>query len=120
MTASIDSARPTIALDAMGEQLTSPQFAQLISGAQTQYVKRLLFAIGGQDGLDASLLEQLPRLRLVAVSATGVNNVDLAACRARGIPVCNVRNYGADTVAEHAFMLMMAVSLMERWFVTEN
>lgn len=59
--------------------------------------------------LDASLLEQLPRLRLVAVSATGVNNVDLAACRARGIPVCNVRNYGADTVAEHAFMMMMVL-----------
>ena len=59
--------------------------------------------------LDAALLEQLPRLRLVAVSATGVNNVDLAACRARGISVCNVRNYGADTVAEHAFMLMMVL-----------
>lgn len=51
-----------IALDAMGEQLTSPQFAQIIGTAQSQYVKRLLFAIGGQDGLDARILTQAKRI----------------------------------------------------------
>lgn len=59
--------------------------------------------------LTADTLAALPRLKLVAVAATGVNNVDLAACRARGVPVCNVRNYGPDAVAEHAFMLMIAL-----------
>ena len=58
----LDNDTRLIALDAMGEQLTSPQFAQLITQAQGQYVKRLLFAIGGQDGLDASLLSKAKRI----------------------------------------------------------
>lgn len=60
--------------------------------------------------LDRAALAALPRLRMISVAATGVNNVDLDACRQRGIAVCNVRHYGDDTVAEHAFMLMMALS----------
>lgn len=59
--------------------------------------------------LSGATLAALPRLKLVAVAATGVNPVDLAACRERGIAVCNVRHYGDDAVAEHAFMLMLAL-----------
>lgn len=58
----LDNDTRLIALDAMGEHLSSPQFAQLISSAQSQYVKRLVFAIGGQDGLDARLLGQAKRI----------------------------------------------------------
>jgi glycerate dehydrogenase len=39
-----------------------------------------------------------------------VNQIDLDAARAHGVAVCNVRNYGADAVAEHALMLMLALS----------
>ncbi|BEV73382.1 D-2-hydroxyacid dehydrogenase [Paludibacterium sp. THUN1379] len=60
--------------------------------------------------LRRELLQQLPKLRLIAVAATGVNNVDLAACHEQEIAVCNVRHYGDDTVAEHAFMLMLALA----------
>jgi glycerate dehydrogenase len=59
--------------------------------------------------LDRETLGQLPGLRLIAVAATGVNNVDLEACRELGIGVCNVRHYGDEAVAEHAFMLMLAL-----------
>jgi 23S rRNA (pseudouridine1915-N3)-methyltransferase len=62
IAALLDADTRLIALDGNGEQLTSPQFAQLISGAQSQYVKRLLFAIGGQDGLDTSLLGEAKRI----------------------------------------------------------
>ncbi|MEJ0010565.1 MAG: 23S rRNA (pseudouridine(1915)-N(3))-methyltransferase RlmH [Alphaproteobacteria bacterium] len=51
-----------VALDAMGEQLSSPQFAHLIAEARRDGAKRLLFAIGGQDGLDASLLADARRV----------------------------------------------------------
>ena len=51
-----------IALDGMGEQLTSLQFATLITNAQNHAVKRLLFALGGQDGLDRSILAQATRV----------------------------------------------------------
>ena len=49
------------------------------------------------------------RLQLVAVSATGTDNVDLAACRARGILVSNIRNYAIHTVPEHTFALILAL-----------
>lgn len=45
-----------IAMDAGGKSLTSPALAALIQTAQSGAVKRLVFAIGGQDGLDAALI----------------------------------------------------------------
>ena len=50
------------------------------------------------------------RLKLVCVTATGYDNVDLAACRARGIGVCNVVGYSTDSVAQ--LTLAMALSLV--------
>lgn len=50
-----------------------------------------------------------PQLKLVALAATGYNNIDLPAARAAGVTVCNVRAYGNESVAEHAFMLMLTL-----------
>jgi glycerate dehydrogenase len=47
---------------------------------------------------------------MVAVAATGTNNVDLDACRARGIVVSNIRGYAVHTVPEHVFALLLALS----------
>jgi D-lactate dehydrogenase len=60
--------------------------------------------------LDAGVLAQLPRLKLVATRSTGHDHIDLGYCRAHGVTVCNVPNYGNHTVAEHAFALLLAVS----------
>jgi glycerate dehydrogenase len=54
-------------------------------------------------------LEQLPELKLIAVAATGVDNIDLEFCRARGIAVCNTRNYARNSLPEHVLMLMLAL-----------
>lgn len=54
-------------------------------------------------------LAQLPKLKMVAVCATGTDNVDIAYCKERGIVVSNIRNYAAHTVPEHVFMLMLAL-----------
>lgn len=56
-----------------------------------------------------ALLERLPRLRMIAVSATGTDNVDLASCRRRGIVVSNIRGYAMTTVPEHSFALILAL-----------
>lgn len=50
--------------------------------------------------LGARELERLPKLRYVGVCATGYNNVDVAACRARGVAVTNVAGYSTDSVAQ--------------------
>ncbi|TVT49329.1 MAG: D-2-hydroxyacid dehydrogenase [Denitromonas halophila] len=60
--------------------------------------------------IDAAVLAQLPALRMIALAATGSDNVDLAACRARGIVVSNVRGYADTTVPEHVISLMLALS----------
>lgn len=50
-----------------------------------------------------------PRLRMIAIAATGYDNIDLPACAARGIAVCNIRNYAVNTVPEHTFALIFAL-----------
>jgi glycerate dehydrogenase len=50
-----------------------------------------------------------PRLRLIALAATGSDNVDLAAAKARGIAVVNIRDYARATVPEHTFALILAL-----------
>lgn len=66
-------------------------------------------AIVNKVKLPANVLAQAPRLRLIAVAATGTDNIDLAACQARGIVVSNVRNYATHTVPEHTFALIFAL-----------
>ncbi len=50
------------------------------------------------------------RLKLIAVTATGTNNIDLNAARAKGIRVCNVTQYGAPTIVQHTLSLMFALA----------
>ena len=59
--------------------------------------------------LDRAMLQRLPRLRLIAVAATGTDAIDVAACRELGITVVNVRGYAAVTVPEHVFALILAL-----------
>ncbi|MEY2632377.1 MAG: hypothetical protein RIR00_1031, partial [Pseudomonadota bacterium] len=66
-------------------------------------------AVVNKVELRAATLAQLPDLKLIAISATGSNNVDLDWCRQHGVAVCNVRGYAATTVPEHALMLMLSL-----------
>ncbi len=54
-------------------------------------------------------LSHLPKLKLIAVAATGVDNIDLSYCKSRGIAVCNTRNYAKRSLPEHVLMLMLAL-----------
>ncbi len=53
--------------------------------------------------IDANNLSKLPKLRLVCVAATGVNNIDLQACQKNGVAVYNVKGYSTDSVAQSVF-----------------
>ena len=54
-------------------------------------------------------LAAAPKLKLIAVAATGTDHVDLAACAARGVVVTNIRNYAKHSVPEHTFALIFAL-----------
>ena len=62
------------------------------------------------SNLDAPLLRQLPSLRMIATRSTGYDHIDMAYCRERNIVVSNVPSYGANTVAEHTFALLLSLS----------
>lgn len=81
--------------------------------APDQVVARLQqaeVAIVNKVHIGAAELARLPGLKLIALAATGSDNLDLAACRAAGVAVCNIRNYSESAVPEHALSLMMALS----------
>lgn len=60
-------------------------------------------------GLREDVLSQLTKLKLIAVAATGTDNVDLEYCRTHNIAVCNTRGYAVSSLPEHALMLMLAL-----------
>lgn len=95
--------RPAFAHEWAEYPRTTPaQMAERLVGASIVIVNKL--------PLGAELLASLPTLKMIAVSATGTNNVDLAAAKARGIVVSNIRGYAVHTVPEHVIALLMALA----------
>jgi len=60
--------------------------------------------------LDPAIIEGLPNLKLIATRSTGFDHINVPACESRGIPVSTVPTYGENTVAEHTFALILALS----------
>ena len=60
--------------------------------------------------IGAAELDAAPGLRLICLSATGVNNVDLDAARARGVGVCNITAYCTASVVQHVYALVLALT----------
>lgn len=56
------------------------------------------------------LLAAAPDLKLVVSAATGVNQIDLDACREAGVAVANVAGYSTESVAQHTFALILELS----------
>lgn len=61
------------------------------------------------DAVDEELLEAAPALRVVSQMAVGVDNIDVAACRARGIAIGHTPDVLTDTVADSAFALLASI-----------
>lgn len=57
-----------------------------------------------------NIIEQLPRLKAIMTLSTGFEHIDLKECKKHNITVCNVPLYGENTVAEHTFALILALS----------
>src|SRR5258708_9643611 len=62
------------------------------------------------DRIDADFLDAVPGLKVISQYAVGVNNIDLAAAKARGIPVGHTPGVLTDSTADFAFTLLMAAA----------
>lgn len=102
--------------DSIKANIRHPRFehtwAEYEATTQDQLVSRLqdaTIALINKVQLREPALAQLPKLEMIAVTATGYDCIDVAACRKRGIAVANIRNYAVHTVPEHAFALILAL-----------
>lgn len=91
-------------------------FPHTLSSYSTTEAHETLERIRGADivitnkvVISAQAFAENPQLKLVAVTATGVNNVDVEVAKQNGTAVCNIRAYGNESVAEHAFMMMITL-----------
>ena len=91
-------------------------FPHTLSSYGTTEAHETLARIRGADTIitnkvviSAEHIAANPQLKLIALAATGVNNVDVEAAKQNGTAVCNIRAYGNESVAEHAFMMMITL-----------
>lgn len=85
-----------------GKPLTSAEVAKILPGVDGY--------IAGLDAIDAQALQAADRLKVIARYGVGVDNVDLAAARAKGIVVTNTPGANSVSVAELALGLMLALA----------
>ena len=57
--------------------------------------------------INAEVISKLPKLKLIQLTATGMNNVDQDACNEHDVALFNVAGYAVKSVPEHTFMLML-------------
>ncbi|MBT2340807.1 MULTISPECIES: 2-hydroxyacid dehydrogenase [Pseudomonas] len=82
-------------------------FARTTSDQVSERLKGASVAITNKAVIDAAAMAANPGLKLILISATGTNNVDLEAARRHGITVCNCQGYGTPSVAQHTIMLLL-------------
>ncbi len=88
---------------------TWEEYAVTGAGELVERLQEATVAITNKVPLRAEALRRLPKLKLIAVAATGYDVIDIAYCQANGIAVANIRNYAVHTVPEHAFALITAL-----------
>ena len=86
----------------------APEFRAALN--DTEYLVGL-----GEFPTDDAFFRAAPRLRLVQLMSAGYDRIDIEAARRAGVPVCNNGGANAVAVAEHALMLMLAVSRRLAW-----
>lgn len=101
-------------LDAQFDELTlypattASEVAQRIQGADV--------IISNKVHINAEHMQLNPQLKLILISATGTNNVDLVHAQQQGIVVCNCQAYGTAAVAQHTLMLMLNLATSFRQY----
>jgi glycerate dehydrogenase len=77
---------------------------------RSDHLNNVNIAVANRVKFDRPLLENLPDLNVILLTATGRDNVDVATCKRLGIAVYNVTDYCTASVAQHVFSLILALS----------
>lgn len=85
------------------------EYGETDAGEVVDRLRDATIVICNKLALREDVMSQLPELKLIAVAATGTDNVDLDYCRTHNIAVCNTRGYAINSLPEHALMLMLAL-----------
>jgi D-3-phosphoglycerate dehydrogenase / 2-oxoglutarate reductase len=94
--------------DSIGAELVLTQSrtaTELVSGAKDADAILVQYA-----QITAEVMDALPRLRAIGRYGVGVDSVDVVAATTRGIAVCNVPDYGTESVSDHAIGLALAAA----------
>ena len=72
--------------------------------------RRATVIITNKTPITSGTIHAADDLKIIAVSATGYNIVDIKAAKDKGVPVCNVPEYGTRSVAQHTFALLLELT----------
>lgn len=100
--AHITLTKPTF--DCHWQEYSATEPAQILERLQNATI-----VITNKVVLDTAVLSQLPRLKMIAIAATGTNNVNLDYCHQHNIAVANIRGYAKKSVPEHVLAMMFAL-----------
>jgi lactate dehydrogenase-like 2-hydroxyacid dehydrogenase len=101
----LDRLRAEHDVEVWGEPSPPPRDALAAAAAEAEGLLALL-----ADPIDAELIDSLPQLRVISNYAVGVDNVDVEAATARGIPVGHTPGVLTDSTADLAVALMLAIA----------
>ena len=99
------------ALEQLGELVVYDRTSYEESDLVAERIGDADVAILNKTPISKATMDQCPNLKLIAVLATGYNVVDIAYAKEKGIPVCNVPNYGGYSVSQFAIALMLEACL---------
>lgn len=86
-------------------------FEEKLTGENINLAKEAdVISIFIYSNLNKNILEALPKLKLICTRSTGFDHIDIDYCKKKEINVANVPSYGANSVAEHTFSLILAIS----------
>ena len=71
-------------------------------------------AIANKVVFDANVFARATKLKLICVTATGTNNIDLEAAKQSGVVVCNIKDYCTDSVVQHVLLSMLTLKHSSR------
>lgn len=98
-TARLERAVPELRIH---QQTSNAEVAGRVAGFEVVFANKAV--------IDRATIAANPQLRLIALTATGVDNIDLAAARAAGVAVCNLHDYCTQSVVQHVFAMLLTLT----------